>query len=384
MPDIDDEEYLSYCAGEAPAFSFVCEIDANPDDDDFTVKASNGNNLTMKAPELERGDANYAKTRTFIKNKYDTMYTKLVTNAADIDSFIDIESLAQVYLINELGKNWDAGAGSFFFVYKQDENGKWKFFASPVWDYDNSLGNAQGVEWDLNNMGIKDYEEPTGWFAKHKNGYRGPNFLKESVSKNKTLQNMIPVVWFEQFVPAINEKLNGTGLNDTELYSSDVYLSKLTGSAKMNFIRWNIIQEPQWIAEHTSLKQCHATYEYNDYGQIIAVSYSQDSKATKYDQYVFEAEYQYMLDWTNSRVAWMSSQYIKDYTPSEPEFIRGDADMDGQVSIMDATAVQLHIAEIEKLTDLAALAADADKDGEITILDATEIQLYIAGLIEKL
>lgn len=384
MPDIDDEEYLSYCAGEAPAFSFVCEIDANPDEDDFTVKASNGNNLTMKAPELERGDSNYAKTRTFIKNKYDTMYSKLVTNAADINNYIDIESLAQVYLINELGKNWDAGAGSFFFVYKQDENGKWKFFASPVWDYDNSLGNAQGVEWDLNNMGIKDYEEPTGWFAKHKNGYRGPNFLKESVSKNKTLQAMIPVVWFEQFVPAVENKLNGTGLNDTELYSSDVYLSKLTRSAQMNFIRWNIIQEPQWIADHTSLKQCHATYQYNKFGQITGVNYSQDKTATRYDQYVFEAEYQYMLDWTNSRVAWMSSQYINDYTPSEPEYLRGDADMDGQVSIMDATAIQLHIASLEMLSDLGAVAADVDDDSEISIIDATEIQLFIAGLVDVL
>lgn len=384
MPDIDDEEYLSYCAGESPAFSFVCEIDANPDEDDFTVKASNGNNLTMKAPELERTDENYAKTRLFIKNKYDTMYSKLVTNAANINDYIDIESLAQVYLINELGKNWDAGAGSFFFVYKQDENGKWKFFASPVWDYDNSLGNAQGVEWDLKNMGIDDYEEPTGWFAKHKGGYRGPNFLKESVARNKTLTDMIPVVWFEQFVPAINNRLNGEGLNDTELYSSDVYLSKLTASAKMNFIRWDIVQEPQWIADHTSLNKCHVTYQYNEFGQITGVDYTKDSTATKYDKYVFEAEYQYMLDWTNSRVAWMSKEYISNYTPSEPEYIRGDADMDGEVSIMDATAIQLHIASLEKLSDLGAVAADVDDDGDISILDATQIQLFIADIVEKL
>lgn len=384
MPDIDDEEYLSYCDGTSSAFSFVCEIDSNPDEDDFTVKASNGNNLTMKAPELDSDDPNYAKTRSFIKNKYDTMFTKVLTNASNVNDYIDIESLAQVYLINELGKNWDAGAGSFFFVYKADENGNYKFYASPVWDYDNSLGNAQGVERDLRSMGITDYEEPTGWFAKHKNGYRGPNFLKESVARNDALKKMIPTVWFEQFVPAINEKLNGEGLNDTELYSKDVYLSKLTKSAKMNFIRWDIVQEPQWIADHTSLNKCYATYEYNKYGQIVGVNYSQDKTATKYDQYVFEAEYQYMIDWTNSRVAWMSSQYIDSYTPVEPAYLIGDADTDGEVSILDATAIQLHIADIQHISDLGLLAADADRDGDVSVLDATQIQLYIAGIIDEL
>ncbi len=377
MADIDDEEYLEYCAGTKDAFSFVCEIDSNPSDDDFTVKATNGNNLTIKAPELETSDSNYLTASRFIRKKYEVMYNKLIQNAADVDNFIDIESLAQVYLINELGKNWDAGAGSFFFVYKPDENGNYKFFASPVWDYDNSLGNAQGVEWDLRNMGIDDYEEPTGWFAKHKNGYRGPNVLKESIAKCDALNEMVPVVWFEQFVPAIDNVLNGENLNNTELYSKDVYLNYLTKSAKMNFIRWDIIQEPQWIADHTSLNKCYATYTYNDFGQITGVDYKQDTKATSYGAYVFEEEYRYMIDWTNSRVAWMSSQYIDSYEPETPGIL-GDADEDGEVTIMDATEVQLHIAKIRTLSDTAKVLANVDGDKEVTILDATGIQLIVA------
>ena len=384
MPDIDDEEYLEYVAGNTVNFEFVCEIDAGPDEDDFTVKASNGNNLTMKAPELEVGDEGYTKVQRFIKNKYDQMYNKLIKNDATVNDYIDIESLAQVYLINELGKNWDAGAGSFFFVYKPDENGNYKFYASPVWDYDNSLGNAQGVEWDLKNLGINDYEEPTGWFAKHKNGYRGPNFLKESIAKNTTLTKMIPTVWFEQFVPAIENKLNGKGLSDTELYSSDVYFNYLKKSADMNFIRWDIIQEPQWIADHTMLYKSFAQYEYNKFGQITGVKYTEDSKATYYDEYKFDAEYQYMIDWTNSRVAWMSSQYIGSYTPKAPDFIRGDADLDGAVSVLDATEIQMHCAQKITLSDIAMLSAEVDGDDIVSVLDATKIQLFIAQKISEL
>ncbi len=384
MPDIDDEDYLNYCNGDQTAFEFVCEIDAAPDDEDFTVRASNGNNLTMKAPELEKGDVNYSKVQRFIKAKYDVMYRKLTQNAEDINDYIDIESLAQVYLINELGKNWDAGAGSFFFVYKPDENGNYKFYASPVWDYDNSLGNAKGVEDDLWRLDIEDYEEPTGWFAKYKNGYRGPNFLKESIASCDALNKMIPTVWFEQFVPAIENRLNGEGLADTELYSKDVYFEYLKKSADMNFVRWDIIQEPQWIAQHTSLKQCYTEYTYNKFGQITGVNFTQDTEATSYDQYVFSAEYQYMIDWLNSRVAWMSSEYIKSYTPQTPQGMRGDADLDQTVSVMDATEIQLHLSQMTTMSPIAVAFCDVDDDGALSVMDATEIQFFIAHMIPEL
>ena len=385
MPDIDDEDYLNYIDGTQTNFEFVCEIDAGPDEDDFTVKAGNGNNLTMKAPELEKGDANYSKVQKFIKSKYDLMYKRLTENHELTDGYIDIESLAQVYLINELGKNWDSGAGSFFFVYKPDEDGKYKFYASPVWDYDNSLGNAQGVANDLEWLDIDDYEEPTGWFAKYKNGYRGPNFLKEAVAKNDALKKMIPKVWFEQFVPAIEKRLNATGLDNTELYSSDVYKNYLTKSAAMNFIRWDIIQEPQWIADHTMLKQCFATYQFNEYNQITGVEYSQNDKYTFYDEYVFDAEYDYMIDWTNSRVAWMSSQYITEYKPETPQAtLRGDADLDGEVSVMDATQIQMHLASLLQMEPLGMLNADVDGDKQVSVMDSTEIQMFKAGIIEEL
>ncbi len=384
MPDIDDEDYLNYCDGSQTDFEFVCEIDAGPDEDDFTVKAGNGNNLTMKAPELEKGDPNYAKTQRYIKAKYDVMYRKVTQNASDVNDYIDIESLAQVYLINELGKNWDAGAGSFFFVYKPDSSGKYKFYASPVWDYDNSLGNARGVEGDLKNLGIKDYEEPTGWFAKHKNGYRGPNFLKESIAKCDALNKTIPTVWFEQFVPAIETKLKGEGLNDTELYSADVYLSYLTKSAAMNYIRWDIIQEPQWVADHDSIKECNITYTYNKYNQITGVDYKQNTVATQYTAHEFLDEYKYMIDWTYSRVAWMSNQYFSSYVPEAASELKGDADNNGDVNIMDATAIQQHLAELKALSNIGLYQAETDSDAMLTVMDATQIQRLLAEIIETL
>lgn len=64
---------------------------------------------------------------------------------------------------------------------------------------------------------------------------------------------------------------------------------------------------------------------------------------------------------------------------SNPGVICGDADGDGKVTILDATTIQRHIAELETKSYVKA-AADADNDGMVTILDATAIQRHIAEL----
>ena len=65
--------------------------------------------------------------------------------------------------------------------------------------------------------------------------------------------------------------------------------------------------------------------------------------------------------------------------PHPDSVIRGDADGDGDVTILDATAIQRHLAELPTKAYVEA-ASDADEDSEVTILDATAIQRWLAGL----
>ena len=77
-------------------------------------------------------------------------------------------------------------------------------------------------------------------------------------------------------------------------------------------------------------------------------------KFTGYNLYVFEEEY---------------------FIPVEI----GDVDGDGEVSIMDATEIQMIIAQLKpalKDTDIA----DVDGDGEVSIMDATAIQMQLAKI----
>lgn len=315
IPDFEEDDYLDTATGGVKSdFSFVAEIDSSPSADDFHFNASNGNNLTMKAPELASDDPNYSAARTYIRTKYNSMYNNL--QKATVAEYLDITSMAEVYIINELGKNWDSGASSFYFTYKPDADGKYKFFASPVWDYDNSLGNARGVSYDLYNLGINDYTLPTGWFASKKNGYTGPNVLAESV-KNPLIMAEVRRVWFEEFVPAI-KTLTSKGIGSGELYSSDVYADILRGAADMNYKIWPIDTNGSWTADHGSLLRYSADYTENTYGQVTGVTLNRDSSSTSYDQYTFDGQFDYMMDWLTSRAAWMSAQYISGYTPSEP------------------------------------------------------------------
>ena len=63
-----------------------------------------------------------------------------------------------------------------------------------------------------------------------------------------------------------------------------------------------------------------------------------------------------------------------------PSGILGDADGDGKVTVIDALAIQKHLASIAVLSEKQLLFSDVDQDGVITVMDATAIQKYLASV----
>lgn len=70
-------------------------------------------------------------------------------------------------------------------------------------------------------------------------------------------------------------------------------------------------------------------------------------------------------------------------TPPEEEILIGDADDDGEVTILDATFIQRYEAGIALPSPINTKNADADKDEEVTIIDATLVQRRLAGIISR-
>ena len=50
---------------------------------------------------------------------------------------------------------------------------------------------------------------------------------------------------------------------------------------------------------------------------------------------------------------------------------------------MDVTYIQLYLAQLHSLNNNQIAVADTDKDGDVKIMDATLIQLFIAQLITE-
>ena len=374
VSDVDDTAYLNDDGTVNSDFPFICEVDAGAKDgEDYYVESASGNKITIKAPELEEGDAGYEEVKAYVKEKFDAFYNSVKGKTSDPTEYADVESLAKIYLINELGKNWDSGVSSLFFVYKQDSSGKYKFYGSPVWDYDNSLGNAVGVNKELNNMGVSDYEEYSGWWCKFKGKStksKSINNVMNLISRNDKVYEKSVSVWFEDFVPVINDFASDSSTpkasSAAEMYRAYDYYALLKDSAEMNYQSGWLLDTGSWIADHSSLTKAH--YD------VSTKTYTVDSKATAYKQ-DFTGMYNYCVDWMTSRAAWLSSEMADNYTPSEK--LLGDVNKDGKLSITDATDVQKYAVGNIYFTPSTLSCGDVNGDGVINVLDATEIQKNI-------
>ena len=368
VPEVSDDGYLNEDGSVKEDFPFIAEVDASAGDDDYWVSASNLK-ITIKSPEIDPGQPGYNEVKEYVKTKFTAFYNATSTTG-NLAAVADVESVAKLYLINELGKNWDSGVSSTFFTYKQDENGVYKFYGSPVWDYDNSLGNAVGVSWDLRTIGVTDYEEYTGWWCRHKgkssaSSKRSSNIIAR-ISRNQQIAAIVPQIWFEDFVPAL-EHFSGEKIDQTigsELYTKNEYFTMIEDSAEMNYKSGWLLNTGSWIADHSTLNK--ATYDKDTQKMVVS------STATRYQQN-FTDMYNYAADWLLSRAAWLSEQYAPDYTPSN---LLGDANFDGEVDIIDATWIMRNDVGVITFSDEEKNVADVDRDGEADVIDATWIMRW--------
>ncbi|MBQ9743329.1 MAG: CotH kinase family protein [Ruminococcus sp.] len=300
ITDMDEEGHLNDDGSLKEDFSMLIEI---PAAEDFYTDTNSGIPVCIKNPELEKDDPYYNEVKSYAKTKFDQMCNALKNNSANMSDYLDIDSFAKAYLIQEVGKNWDTH--SWYLCYMPDESGNYKFFASPVWDFDNSIGNANGVRSDLEGMRVNDYTKYSGWWCKYKSGNQNFTYF---CTQNDTIMDAAKTIWFKKFVPAINV-FAGQGSADTEILSQDLYFDALDESADMNYMKWELLTNTGWVADHSQITK--ATFDYE------TLTYKVDSSATRYDQYTFDGQFDYMTDWLTSRAAWISNEW-KDY------YVEGD------------------------------------------------------------
>ena len=80
---------------------------------------------------------------------------------------------------------------------------------------------------------------------------------------------------------------------------------------------------------------------------------------------------------------YIKDQLINALDINNTKALIGDANLDGKISILDATTIQRHLAQLAPMSDEQLKLADVNASGDVTIVDATMIQLYLAHKISK-
>lgn len=141
---------------------------------------------------------------------------KSILSAPETDSIshLDLDSWVCRYLIDEVFANGDADLTSSYFYYTDGT-----FFAGPIWDYDNTLGNS-----------VRN-ENPRAFTAK--NYRKAPYFDSDYYSallKNKTFYKRIQEMYQTDFLPHLNQMLN---------YDIPFLAKEIEPASSMNYLRWS-------------------------------------------------------------------------------------------------------------------------------------------------
>ena len=101
------------------------------------------------------------------------------------------------------------------------------------------------------------------------------------------------------------------------------------------------------------------------------------------DDAFYASENTVIYCYENSAAHVYAENYSIDYVliDEKEKYILGDADGDGMVSVIDATYIQLTLAQKIEKSEGFDYRADCDGDGTVSVMDATNVQYYMAGLL---
>ncbi len=135
-------------------------------------------------------------------------------------SYIDMQSFARKYLLEELVKNLDASYTSQY-IYKPADAVSTKLFAGPAWDYDKSIA-ASGVT----DTGI-NLHDAEGFYA---NVQKKDSDIWYALYSHEDFRELAAQIFLDELAPFIRQSFDGM---------VDKYSSHIEASNTCDMVRWN-------------------------------------------------------------------------------------------------------------------------------------------------
>ena len=129
--------------------------------------------------------------------------------------YIDTESFALVYLVNELLLNQDGGLSSLFF-YKDSDSLDSKLYAGPIWDFDRSIGNTISSDLEL--------IIPNELFVNVKHGKKKEPHSRGifyHLWKHEDFQERVKELYYQTISPSCHKYIESDTINSLVEYLSE-------------------------------------------------------------------------------------------------------------------------------------------------------------------
>jgi len=393
------------------------EIDARYDREaTWFISGRTGQAVVPKYPEFAT-----QKQVQWMIEEYDALETAVFAkNYTTVSQLADVETFADVYLIQELTMNLDAAATSYNILGGGSYE---KLIAAPLWDYDWAAGQYNGEK--LTTDGKVDVADTSKVFVKKKSvkidssdgrTQSIPN-LQAKMTEMTDFWTLCKKEWTNDFKHVLDSYL---GDGKTLLGTS---LPAYRSAAAMNESRWGSLQKNYNGARSTDPMAAtwgtRSTTAYNKGSNSFGVgAFFASGSAFSYDNTVY-----YLNDWLTQRSEFMSKSTslggmgLYDQTlyvePTEPPteaptdppteaptaaptdapteapttapvtYLLGDADGDGDITIMDATAIQRRLVGYSVKDPLGVDLRGCIVEDSLSIVDATAIQRKLVGYSDK-
>ena len=231
---------------------YLLELSSYADGD---VLMSHGKMYKVHSDLSEDGGTKRSQI-AYISDYLDQCYNALKGgDRAEIEALMDIDSMVDTYLAEEVVKNLDVGWDSYY-LYKEKGG---KLFLGPIWDFDLSLGNANEGE-----------ETIDGLFAATRSGSGGGNPWYYMPMAHE---------WFRELVVARWDEVKASLIDTLPGMVREEGSTKLR-SYERNFIRW----------------------------PIFGTTQNRETEAIRRLK-TYTAHYEYLASWIEQRIAWLDETY---------------------------------------------------------------------------
>ena len=211
---------------------------------------SRGQAVVIKEPEFS-SKAQVEYIRAYVQDMENALYSANGTNAKGkhYSDYINIESFAKMYALQEYTLNLDVGITSFYIYKDSDLVGDGKLHAAPPWDFDNALGGS-GDRDDAfgNNVRLSD---PEVWWTNRGCIHDNKDWVGEGADRRRTyhifsqiytfdaFKKEVTKAWHRQLAAPADKVFNANSKSETSVVQHiDKYRDNIRASALMNRIRW--------------------------------------------------------------------------------------------------------------------------------------------------